>query len=585
MVNVRLAERSLLYGHSYLWLATQLVQPSLHWPKFFEIKNRHALLDLRDILLEKKWPLFRQEFGWYLMKLWFGLRLLIISTHIYYLASMLSIHIHSQKKWLTFLGITKENELSYKALYYTPFIQKNVLLVMAIVATKLWRQTEWSIYDKYRIFSLSDATQFKVAVLAMLVSVPDALIDQYEGKMYLRLVPPNHYIIVRLVNDPTSLLGSHVILTKLVMVCSFIVVLVGQSVRHAPLLNVIYAASCVQRHLKVINSQVIMGQQPRRCEQPAPERQALRSVATVEMPSHDSAKVDSVSRSMRHPELNYLGFGSRGRNTSGREPGSASSALTSTDELVSAKQQQQQGKHSSGNNSVCCITNLRDLELHLIKLDFFVCDLDQGAAALVFAMCLLSLSKFIYSIFFLLEFWTERSRAGGNLLLGILYCLSRLTIPFFLFASGNAMENEAKRLLAELEVIYLQQSTQCLIYKQYSSTIGSLSRVIKILGSIRFHCDSLMNINFGTMKQFIFYTVASMFIVVQYGKFVGGGEELPAAPEISGNYLNLPANCYLFSRADLIATTNCRRQARRAQCPLRPIRGGGGGGVGCQLYE
>lgn len=189
------------------------------------------------------------------------------------------------------------------------------------------------------------------------------------------------------------------------------------------------------------------------------------------------------------------------------EEPTTSSLIKSNEELV-CKQQQ------ASTTPVCTIRSLRQFELHLTKLDFFVGDMDRCAGSLVFAMCILSLVQFIYSIFFLIDFW----RSYTNLLLGVLYCLSRLSTPFLLFMSGNSMEREARKLLAELEVIYLQDSTQCLIYKQYGSTMASLSRVIKLLNSIKFSCDNLMNINLGTMKKFIFYTVTSMFIVVQYGK-------------------------------------------------------------------
>lgn len=167
---------------------------------------------------------------------------------------------------------------------------------------------------------------------------------------------------------------------------------------------------------------------------------------------------------------------------------------------------------------VCVIRNLHQLEHHLTRLSLFVGDMDQCAAEVVCAMCFLVFIQFIYSVFFLVE--VAKHFPGYLMVLFVFVCvLTQLTIPLRLFLSGDRMEKEAKRLLANLELIYLQDSSQCLIYKQHGShMMASLARTIELLKTIRFNCDSTMNIDLATLKRFLLYLMTTIFIVVQYGK-------------------------------------------------------------------
>lgn len=168
----------------------------------------------------------------------------------------------------------------------------------------------------------------------------------------------------------------------------------------------------------------------------------------------------------------------------------------------------------------CTIENLNHLEHHISKLSFFVGDMDRRSAEVIFSMSCLAFIQFIYGIFFLIEF-SKNSPSYLEKFIAFIIPLMRLSSPFYLFTLGDQMVKEANKLLANLEIMYMQESNQTSsIYKQYDShDMFSLDRTIRLLKSIRFDCDKIMRINLATMKKFLLYALTTIFIVIQYGKF------------------------------------------------------------------
>lgn len=124
MCNIRFVESSLLYGYSVLWTASQFQFPNIWWPNFHTTRSRYLLLDVpkfKEILSGKKWPLLK-KFSRQAQVILLLLRYLIMLTYLTYLATLTVLYFATQKRVLISYGITRETELSYKALYYAPLL-------------------------------------------------------------------------------------------------------------------------------------------------------------------------------------------------------------------------------------------------------------------------------------------------------------------------------------------------------------------------------------------------------------------------------------------------------------------------------
>jgi len=489
---------------------------------------------------------------------------IIIAIYMVYLATLISIAFECHKKFLTINNISNEDELSYKGVYYAPLTHRICLFVVVFFEYSFGRTNYWLIYDKHDMFSLSERTQLKLLLLGILFCLPYGIMDSLEVSDYLSVLPEDRYSLVRYFH-----LGKIRILEKfspflccLVSLSLSSLTILSNSFRYKPLLIIIYSATCVRRHLRIITNQIILANQ-RKEEKEAgftgsmvtswvqEDKQIIATLASpekkdsgIEMGACSSASNSSLSSSrlnfgsaierrsqIRHEEASEEE--KQPKSNGGRKPtvchldlraigGTTHNHLTISSWRPNASSQTELygptwASEPSGRKrkySVCIMQNLRHLETHLTRLDLFVGDIDRSNAAVVFSMTILSLIQFIYSLLFVIKL----SKSIRLIAFGLAYCLGRLTMPFILLMSGNLMERESKRLLAEIESIYLQANVHSVIHSQFGSQMASLERIIKLLESIKFNCDNLLGINMSTMKSFALYTLAAIFLVVQYGK-------------------------------------------------------------------
>lgn len=409
----------------------------------------------------------------------------------------------------------------------------------------------------------------------VLIAIPDGFITYVEVVTLIWLVPHEKHQVLKVLLGYDTLTGVSFI--DIPMRAFFALSsIVSFSVRYKPVLNIIYSANCVRAHLEDINNQIqVTGRQfdgsakkqgfaHFKEPQDGPAEQQSRSGLSLwsrpgsnDASGQNSRQVSSTSTGLVQRSAADGGSSSGSAEAMQMKRNSGRSNLLATgigfslkDWLANQSTYREErivstsGKlsliratinpesnrqvlpvayESTGekHQSVCEIRNLHQLEYHICKLSFFVGDMDRCEALIVLSMCFLAFIQFIYGAFFLIEF-SKYSSVYWQLVVCAISALTRLAIPLHLFSSGDRMERQARKLLANLEIIYLQDRSHSLIYKQYGShTMAALARVIKLLKTIRFNCDKTMNINLATMRRFFLYAVTTMFIVVQYGKFNG----------------------------------------------------------------
>lgn len=437
------------------------------------------------------------------------------------------------------------------------------------------KDAEWLLYDKYDIFSSRMSSQQRLAIIALLIAVPSALYSYVESVVYLTHVQPGSYFLVKLVSGADTL-TSNIIIGGLVGFFLVTTNIIFHLVRYQPLLNIIYSANSVRAHLAIVNSQMIStskqfvvfrGSEGSTLADNA-DHLALTSIMAQEDPiwsslmGANSAKVVSQqstkasARSLRDELLatgrneSSAGYATCSPISSGhlsfrgltledsmfrQEEIPAKVRLTSVsnatisrlalsnvvnpDGRQAVRTELGTGAHfAKRREPICVIRNLHQLELHITRLSLFVGDMDRCAAEVVCALCFLVFIQFIYTVFFMVEM-AKNFRSFSTAIFAFICVLIQMAMPLCLFNSGDRMQKEAKKLLANLELIYLEDSSQRLVYKQHGSdTMASLARIIKLLKTIRFNCDKTMNIDLATLKRFILYLVTTIFIVVQYGR-------------------------------------------------------------------
>lgn len=566
MFHVRVSEISLLYGYSIIWFITEFTIPSIRWPKLTRIRNKNIFWHLpkwRAIMHSKEWALIRSRFGHLLGIVHAVCRQLGIINYIWYALTLLAITLELRAPLMQDFGLRVESGLSYKALYYIPMLNRIILIIAAILSISACPR-DWLIYDKYNIFSLDYSQQIKYSLLAFSTGIPDALFDHGETLVYLNFLDDKRrYVWLQILHGfalpfESSLTPSTRPIARLLSYYILLNTLLMNSTRYKPIQKMIYASLCVHHHLRSIGEQMVANHH----QQASSDKQSLKEhhyqVALDSMTSESTTREFGSSFSVRKCAMTFTspqvfksfssssdsgrssssGIGiSSDQSQTGTSPSRRSSRRMTNDKMTeislsrSFKHLEQSNKkrlHSGGGPDeklfersiyeTKVISNLRQLEFHVKQLEFFVSDIDQYLANLVFIMILVNFLHLIVGAFFVLESF----RRPSVLIRAISFCIARLFIPFCLFSCGNRLECEAKRVIADLELIYLENSSNSgsnsLLYKHYNSMMRSLLRIVDQLGRIRFACDNLMDINMGTMKKFLIYTLTAMFIVVQYGR-------------------------------------------------------------------
>lgn len=125
-LNVRFVGRSLLYGYSCMWVITQIVFPSVGWPKFRDTRNHFVLLDISRVRLFMKTLKESCLDSEYFNQAFSIIRWIEVLLYVSYLAAVVFINLEVQKSILKEFGIDHESELAYKAIYYAPLLHVSV---------------------------------------------------------------------------------------------------------------------------------------------------------------------------------------------------------------------------------------------------------------------------------------------------------------------------------------------------------------------------------------------------------------------------------------------------------------------------
>lgn len=410
---------------------------------------------------------------------------------------------------------------------------------------------EWSIYNKYDIFSVEHSDQRKIVLTIFLLSFIEGLMEYFEIMNLSPYFKPGKYWLINLFistkvesGDPEEFIKK----IKNALIELFAVLHgAGHIIRFKSMLSVIYASRCIKIHLKNFNEQLIMSHHKQNkpvkqeWESSGPvTRKISREKSTTDARKTTTERVDMAICGLRFDDIvNESSYGELMRNSSedrhyDRVALESSTISTSggfsdpsTTELIRVKIETTNFEKDSiiGQNmelptkkidqSVCMITTLHQLEIHLTKLAFFVEDLDKNSAVMVYTLCQLCFVQTMVCVFCSLLF----EATIINFVLILAYGLLRLVIPYQLFTSCGKMEEAARETSSILEATYLKYPSESLIYKQYESTLKSLSRIVKRLNSIRFTCDNLMEINTITIRNYAPYILTSTFIVIQFGKY------------------------------------------------------------------
>lgn len=168
---------------------------------------------------------------------------------------------------------------------------------------------------------------------------------------------------------------------------------------------------------------------------------------------------------------------------------------------------------NTGTESRLVISNLHDFDIHLSRLNLFIKEVDIDNSLVVFIAILYHCGMLLRTVFIYREF-----SIGPRHITYIVYNFIGLLPPLTLFTFSTLMEREARNLMTKLEYLYLQEETQCFMYRQMSGMKYPLLSIFDLLGSIQFNCDQLMHLSLGTMLDLMILLLGCTFVVIQYGK-------------------------------------------------------------------
>lgn len=127
------------------------------------------------------------------------------------------------------------------------------------------------------------------------------------------------------------------------------------------------------------------------------------------------------------------------------------------------------------------IDNLHELEDHLTRMNLFIKRVDIDSALIVYLTILYHFTVLLQTTFIYRELVFIHPLRH---FVFIIYNAIGLLPPVAIFILGSLLEHEAA--LSKLETLYLQEETQCFMYRQLSVMKYPLSSIFKLLESIEF---------------------------------------------------------------------------------------------------
>lgn len=348
----------------------------------------------------------------------------------------------------------------------------------------------WKAFDNTDYFSVNQPTQRKYILYTGLICLPNVItagamiIDWNRGYLYMK--HPNIKPYLQSVSpylDPTL----YITLTLLNCICTML--------RFRPFMAMFYAIICIRRHLYHLNIQV----------------------ANYCKKSHHPLMLEIANRDL----YQHL---KRGRNNSVASDVQSISLYRSTerssscfDSIILPESANENANDLNNEDRKAkpelTINNLHELDIHLNRINLFVKQIDIDSSLVVYITIFYHFTVLMYAFFLYREFTISLKH-----IVIILYNFFGLLPPLALLTCGTLMQREAKDLMTKLEYLYLQEETQCFMYRQMSGMKYPLWSIFKLLDSIEFNCDRLMSINLGTLREIFILLSASALVIIQYGK-------------------------------------------------------------------
>ena len=517
MLYIKFTRKSLLYGQSLIWLIFSFFIPFYLWPNFETTRSELIIYQLpfarpliRFFIYISKWKILRR----------FVPRIVII-TQVVYIFILLTLSVLVHEDLVHLLGLSQGDSLMYKSTYYGPLFYRIGMAAITLRILAGRQYPEWLVYDKYEIFSIRNQIQLSSIIWCSLSILPDILATLFD-LLFLISMSQHRGIYPLIGYLRTNNYLGRCLLWLFMTFCSTNVLL-----RYKPLLNIMYSSICVRLHLNSICNQLSASCG---CNSSSPLLFSFSSKAREKKEQvaagmgHSSALIQANGAHPARASQVLITWAAIEHSDLKTPNPTANGAITSPTldrflrrRLAAGGDEERvelaaMGKALASVERLCTISNLYQLERHLTELELFRSDIDRQAPMVAYLLIIGNMIANFYSTFYALRLGLE----GPGIFFTPLFLTARLLPLVVLFVSSDSMEKAARRLLNQLERLYLQDESQSLLYKQTSGTQLSLARVFRLLERLKFTCNGLVSLNLASLTQFILYLGTGVFVVVQY---------------------------------------------------------------------
>lgn len=531
--------------------------PFYWWPKFCKTKSRHVLSNAR------KSPKLSMILDWIdgqillrnIMGFWFKI------TQIVFVLVAMGFWLGN---WVTYLDVVMKgpdiNMFAYKVVYYTPILSRLLIVALSVIGWSNMNDRTWEIYDTNDIISIEEKKQLSIMICVTIVMIPDSFLNLVEFLGIVEFWRSGNIVATQTYNpnspEPTLSIYLAYYFLAFFTIANLIL-------RYSPLLNITFASICVKNHLKLINSQLDRSNRNKKKKNEAIHDNSKRrkqsndqdgvkndlmlnvmngvnqvesfqdphtqdeyttnewqqvsdtqwSTEGNDLPKHGYTygdMQDSMRRFREKTSVKVISDRQNGRSKSILSAKHTINLLNLNTSKVEMNSDCQ--RYTADEERYCVISNLFQLEQHLTQLMLFVSDLDRQSPSSIVITCIINVSTFVMSFFYI----RIAPRESVDLVLAFLFLFARLLPVITIMVVGNSLERQGRELSNRLEAIYLRGSSHSLIYKQLGGSVHSLERIFFTLRLIRFNCDKIMSLNFKTLGRITIYASTAILLVIQY---------------------------------------------------------------------
>lgn len=382
-----------------------------------------------------------------------------------------------------------------------------MMISMAFFSLNLKNRDEnlpiWVSFDKSDFFCVDLRTQRRYILYTILICVPSIFsatweVDWYRNYAFSKY--PDAKIYLDSLSPSLDLIVSHGL---------GIIYSISAFLRYRPFITMIYSIMCVRKHLQYLNSQIDIyyAENKRNIKIDLGEGELYQSPVRNEGRADEI--IDEIEFSLHMRKVNR-------KSQQGICASSLNSARKSEQSCAATSAETSTG--ATGNNNTSRgprqeINNLHQFENHLTRLSLFIKHVDIDSSLVVVVTIFYHFGLIFNTLFLFREF-----TLGFSHFIVIFYNIFGMLPPLTLFTFGTLMERESRSLMSKLEYLYLQEETQCFMYRQLSGMKYPLWSIFKLLGSIEFNCDQLMHVGLSTVKDISILLGGSAFVVIQYGE-------------------------------------------------------------------